>query len=77
MVTIVAFWPYGGFIELANFNSFTFTTLVLKNLHHWFVFISDFKTYQVFLGPCTSQCIVKALMLISPHFSKLSLEVRV
>ncbi len=54
------------------YNSCTFTTLSLKNLHHWFVFISNFRTYQVFSGPCISQCIVfnwKASMLISPHFS--------
>ncbi len=62
--------------RIGKFNTCTFTTLILKNLHHWFVFISNFSTYmymyQVFSGPCKSQCIVfnwKALILISPHFS--------
>ncbi len=62
------------FCRISKFNTCTLTTciLILKNLHHWFVFISDFRTYQVFSGPCISQCIAfnwKALMLISPHFS--------
>ncbi len=60
------------FCRIGKFNTCTFTTLILKNLHHWFVFISDIRTYQVFSGPCISQCIAfnwKALMLVSPHFS--------
>ncbi len=72
MATIVAIWPNWVLCRIGKFNYCTFTTLILKNLHHWFVFISDFRTYQVFSGPCISQCMVlnwKALMLISPHFS--------
>ncbi len=67
MATIVAIWPNWGFCRIGKFNTCTSTTLILKNLHHWFVFISDFRTYQVFSGPCISRCIVfnwKALMLI-------------
>ncbi len=59
-------------LRSCKFNSCTFITLILKNLHHWFVFISNFRIYQVFSEPCISQCIVfnwKALMLVSPHFS--------
>ncbi len=66
MATIVSIWPNWGFCRISKFNSCTFTTLSLKNLHHWFVFISDFRTYQVFSGPCVSQCIViDAYMYIS------------
>ncbi len=64
------------FLQNWQLNSCTFTTLILKNLCHWFVFISDFRTYQVFSGPWISQCIVfnwKALMLISPRFSSAEL----
>ncbi len=60
------------FCRIGKFNPCTYATLILKNLHHWFVFYSDFRTYQVFSGPCISQCIVlnwKALMFISPRFS--------
>ncbi len=70
MATIVAIWPNWVFCRIGKFNTCTLTTLILKNLHHWFVFIFDFRTYQVFSWPCISQCIVfnwKALMLISPH----------
>ncbi len=67
MATIVAIWPNWGFCRIGKFNSCTFTTPILKNLHHWFVFIFDVRTCQVFSGPCISQCIVfnwKALICL-------------
>ncbi len=62
MAAIVAIRPNWVFFRIGRFNTCTLTTLILKNLHHCL-----FRTYQVFSGPCISQCVVfnwKALMLI-------------
>ncbi len=37
------------FCGIGIFNSCTFSTLILKNLHHLFVFISYFRTIRCFL----------------------------
>ncbi len=44
MATIVAIWPNSGFCRISKFNSCIFTTLILRNFHHWLVhvFIFDF-----------------------------------